>query len=146
MSTIRNATAHTEFWRPPVEDRNLELDARTVVCGHCQSEFVMGARDCHVCGMDRNPQPKSSRVDWDAMRNYLRLPVISNALGVNVASLVAFFVAVVCGIAALVVGAFYQVETVADWQAIQIWRLEWLLAAIACLLVGILLKTRSSEQ
>jgi len=146
MSTLRNATAHAEFWRPPVEDRNLELAARTVVCGHCQSEFVMGARYCHVCGADRNPVPKSSSFDWAAMRSYLRLQVISRALGINVPSLLAFFVAVICGIAALVVGAFYQVETVADWQAIQIWRLEWLLATIACLLIGILLKTRSAAE
>jgi len=146
MSTIRSATAHTEFWRPPVEDRNLELAAHTAVCGNCQSEFVMGARYCHVCGSDRNPQPKSSGVDWAAMRSYLRLPVISQALGINIASLLAFFISVICGIAALVVGAFYQVETVADWQAVQIFRVEWLLAAIACLLIGILLKSRSAAD
>src|SRR5437868_11065373 len=146
MSTIRNATAHTELWRPPVEDRNIELAARTAVCGSCQSEFVMGARYCHVCGNDRNPQPKSSSFGWLAMRNFLRLPVIANAFGINVVSLIAFFAALVCGIAALVVGAFYQVETVADWQAVQIFRVEWLLAAISCLLIAILLKRRSITE
>ena len=80
------------------------------------------------------------------MRSYLRLPVISQALGINIASLLAFFISVICGIAALVVGAFYQVETIADWQAVQIFRVEWLLAAIACLLIGILLKSRSAAD
>jgi len=37
-------------------------------------------------------------------------------------------------------GIIYTAATVLDWQAVQIWRVEWLLAAIGAFLVGILLK------
>lgn len=148
MSTIRNANANAEFWRPPVEElnRNVELASRSAVCASCQSEFVMGARYCHVCGMERNPRPRSGGFDWSIVRKYLRLSIVSDALGVNVASLLALFAGLICVIGALSIGAFYQVETVADWQAIQVWRIEWLLAAILCVLTGMLLRRRRSAD
>jgi hypothetical protein len=34
----------------------------------------------------------------------------------------------------------YTAATVLDWQAVQIWRIEWLLASAAAFLAGILLK------
>lgn len=146
MSNIRNA--HAAFWRPPVEEmnRNVELASRNSLCVHCHSEFVMGARYCHACGAERDPSPKSSGFNWAVIRKYLRLSVMANALGVNIASLLALGAGVICVIGALVVGAFYQVETTADWQAIQIWRVEWLLAAVLCVLTGILLKNRAATR
>jgi hypothetical protein len=35
---------------------------------------------------------------------------------------------------------FFSARTLVDWQAIQLWRIEWLLAAIAAFVVGLLLK------
>jgi len=40
----------------------------------------------------------------------------------------------------LMTGVIYKVETFADWQAVQTWRIEWLLASAVTLLTGILLK------
>src|SRR5579864_1659394 len=96
MSIIRNANA--EFWRPPVEElnRNVELASRSSVCAACQSESVMGARYCHVCGAERNPGPKSRSFDWSILGKYLRLRLVSDALGVNVASLLALVAGILC--------------------------------------------------
>jgi hypothetical protein len=43
-------------------------------------------------------------------------------------------------VGALAVSVFFSVRTMLDWQAIQLWRIEWLLASIAAFLVGMLLK------
>ena len=34
-------------------------------------------------------------------------------------------------VGALTVSVFFSARTVLDWQAIQLWRIEWLLAAVA---------------
>lgn len=147
MSTIRNA-ANADFWRPPIEEmnRNVELASRNSVCPECRSEFVMGARFCHVCGADRSPGSHSSLFNWSVARKYLSFSMISNALGLNTASLVALFAGLICVIGAAVIGAFYQIETVADWQAVQIWRVEWLLGGVLCVLAAILLKNRAVSR
>jgi hypothetical protein len=36
----------------------------------------------------------------------------------------------------------FNPTTLVDWQAIQLWRIEWFLAAIAILLAGLLLKKK----
>ena len=51
-----------------------------------------------------------------------------------------------CLLAAVLTGVFYQVQSVLDWQAIQVWRIQWLLAAIAALLAGLLLRRRDSAR
>jgi hypothetical protein len=45
-------------------------------------------------------------------------------------------------VAALLTGFIFSAATVLDWQAVQLWRIEWLLAAIALFVAGILLKKR----
>jgi hypothetical protein len=37
-------------------------------------------------------------------------------------------------------GFIYKADTLVDWQAIQVWRIEWLLAGCLAMLAGILLK------
>ena len=46
---------------------------------------------------------------------------------------------VVCLGLAAGIGLFYTAQTVLEWQAIQLWRIEFLLAGIAALLAGLLL-------
>ena len=55
------------------------------------------------------------------------------------ASLIAFIVGLACVAGALVVGLL-TARTYVDWQAIQFYRAEWLLAATAAFVAGILLK------
>jgi hypothetical protein len=62
------------------------------------------------------------------------------------ASLIAFFAGLGCLLAAVAVGAIYSVQTLADFQAIQSWRVQWLLAALAAFVAGILLKQAGSVK
>ena len=62
-------------------------------------------------------------------------------LGLPLASLVALVAGVICTLAAIGTGLIYTASTALDWQAVQIWRIGWLLAAVVALLAGILLKT-----
>jgi hypothetical protein len=140
-----------EFWRPPVE----ELHARTAqlssgleleLCERCQSEFVMGARFCHVCGTERNPLLEARVPKWEKMRDYLATMHLPEVLGLgSIGSLIAFALGVVCVITALAQG-LRNPQTLLDWQAVQLWRIQWLLAGIATFLAGILLKKSSSSN
>ena len=56
------------------------------------------------------------------------------------AALVAFTAGVICLLGALGVGLIFSVQTTLDWQAVQVWRIEWLLGATASFLAGLLLK------
>jgi cytosine/uracil/thiamine/allantoin permease len=67
-------------------------------------------------------------------------------LGLPLASVLALFVGVICALAAVGTGLIYTATTVLDWQAVQIWRIEWLLAAIVAFLAGILLKAAGGAK
>jgi hypothetical protein len=140
---IRNTEARAEFWRPPVDSlHRTAADATTEVCARCKTEFVMGSRYCHVCGMDRTPQAQSSRKLWlQKAARVFDMARIRQTLALNNASLVAFGVGLLCILATLMVAIIYSdVKSFSDWQAIQLWRIEWLLAAAASFVAGILLK------
>ena len=74
----------------------------------------------------------------------LHFQEIKGRLGLPTASLVAFAIGLGCVLGALFV-AFLDAKTLVDWQAIQFYRAEWLLAAIASFVVGILLKKTSGD-
>jgi hypothetical protein len=61
-------------------------------------------------------------------------------LGLSLASMIAFVLGVICALAAIGTGLIYTTSTVLDWQAVQVWRIEWLLAAIVALLASILMR------
>ena len=48
-------------------------------------------------------------------------------------------------IVALAMG-LVTVHDISDFEAVQLWRIQWLMAACAAFLVGILLKNRKSEN
>jgi len=56
-------------------------------------------------------------------------------------SLVAFLVGLGCVFAALSVRILYTPQRLVDWQAIQIYCIQWLLGAVVAFAAGILLKT-----
>jgi hypothetical protein len=70
----------------------------------------------------------------------LEFQTVKDWLGLSLASLIAFFAGLGCILAAIAVGLIYSVQSLADFQAIQLWRLEWLLAALVAFVAGILLK------
>ncbi len=128
-----------EYWRPavPVSTRPTPMDVRSrvEVCENCGTEFVVGSRFCHVCGDDRQVVHNSSR--WTEVLDFEN---IKHALGFSTGSLVAFIVGIVCVLAAVATGFIYSANTLVDWQAVQTWRIEWMLAATMAFVAGILLK------
>ena len=66
-------------------------------------------------------------------------------MGLSTASLVAFILGLGCVAGALLVGLL-NAKTLVDWEAIQFYRVEWLLAAVASFAAGLLLKKRSSDE
>ncbi len=136
--------APQEFWRPPVAQPEVAASTLVEVCDRCETEFMVGARFCHVCGADRQAKTASAAEPiWIRALEFLRVlefQSLKDRLGFGTASLVAFFVGLGCILAALAVGVIYSAQTLADFQAIQLWRMEWLLGALVAFVAGILLK------
>ncbi len=144
-------------------------------CSRCSTEFLLGSRFCHSCGQrrpevttvalkeygtslagvwqrisDRSQMLFSdarffwSHVEFPAWLHYLHFHEIQSRIGLSTASLVAFILGIACVAGALSVGLL-TVRTFVDWQAIQFYRAEWLLAATASFVAGILLKKPSGN-
>jgi len=77
--------------------------------------------------------------------HYLHFHEIKRWVGLSTGSLIAFTIGVACIAGALLVGLL-TARTYVDWQAIQFYRAEWLLAATASFVAGILLKKPSSRD
>lgn len=137
-------------------------------CARCGTEFLLGSRFCHSCG-GRRPEAlnDSARTDAAAMAGiwqqgvarvqsvvaefswskipfpswlrYLHFHEIKSWTGLSTASLIAFVIGIGCIAGALLVGLL-TARNFAEWQAIQFYRGEWLLAATASFVAGILLK------
>ena len=118
MSEVAQSTQQ-EFWRPPshrLEQETLVRESAPAMaesCPRCGSEYLLGSRFCHSCG-GRRPEVMSSSAQADA--------------------------AALAGLWQRGVHRIHAAKTLVDWQAIQFYRVEWLLAATASFVVGILLK------
>lgn len=152
MSQVIHDTEQ-EFWVPPAVQAGSVSTTLAEACGHCGSEFMVGARFCHVCGASRQEiaghpaQPLWARyADFLKVLRVLEFHRVKEWLGLPTAALVSFLIGVGCVLAAIAVGVIYSVENLADFQAIQLWRIEWLLAAVAAFLAGILLKRAESPE
>jgi len=143
MSEVIDNTPQ-EFWRPPIVQSETALPAMVDVCDRCQSEFMVGAKFCHDCGAPRQRTLESYPGHmWARSLDWLQVLEFQNVkewLGLSMASLIAFFAGVGCLLAAIAVGMIYSVQNLADFQAIQSWRTQWLLAALVFFVAGILLK------
>lgn len=137
-----------EFWQPPVAHPQ-SLPALENACAGCGSEFMVGARFCHVCGASRATKAATGPVPlWMQPLEFLKaleFQSVKDWLGLSFAALIAFFTGLGCILAAIAVGLIYSVQSLADFQAIQLWRLEWLLAALVAFVAGILLKHAGSR-
>jgi hypothetical protein len=147
--------------------------AMAEACPRCGTEFLLGSRFCHSCG-GRRPEAISStaRADaavlaglwergvskvqfvftsafWSKIKlpswaHYLHFHEIKDRVGLPTLSLIAFVVGMACVAGALLVGLL-TAKTLVDWEAIQYYRAEWLLAATASFVAGILLKKPSQD-
>ena len=138
--------AHQEFWRPPIAQSAVsEMDE---ICRRCGTEFMVGAAFCHICGANRHRAATAAATHW--LRNFDFLHTIEwnkvkSWFGLPLPSLCAFLGGVACLIVALAVG-FTEAKDGGDIQAIQLWRMQWLIAACAAFLVGILFKNSKSAS
>lgn len=142
-------------------------------CPRCGTEFLLGSHFCHSCG-GRRPEAIGSsthanaaalaglwergisrvqsmisgfswgKIKFPSWARYLHFHEIRSWVGLSTGSLVAFVLGLACLAAALLVGLF-AVKTWNDFQAIQYYRAEWLLAATASFVAGILLKKPSHD-
>jgi|SRR5277367_2140071 len=144
-------------------------------CLGCGGEFMIGARFCHACGRPRATTdsalsvPATVNTVWKrgAVRarvwahsasvywreasfpgwlHYLHFHEIKRWIGLPTGALYAFMIGLGCVAGALGVGLFYRASNLAEFQAIQMWRIEWLLAATAAFVAGILLKKSSDDR
>ena len=142
-------------------------------CPRCGTEFLLGSRFCHSCG-GRRPEAISSAARTDAAvlaglwergvhkvesimagfswskitppswAHYLHFHEVKERVGLPTPSLIAFVIGLACVAGALLAGLI-TVKTWNDFQAIQYYRAEWLLAATASFVAGILLKKPSQN-
>jgi hypothetical protein len=142
--------ASQEFWRPPVLPSEGSTGGVAVACVRCGTEFILGARFCHVCGDARVAKVTSGSAqawaEWLEFFKALEFQRVQGWIGLSTASLIAFLVGAGCIVAALTVGLLYSIQNLADFQAIQLWRIEWLLAALVAFVAGILLKRSPSAE
>lgn len=145
MSDIARNT-HQEFWRPPVAAPTAE-SGMAEACRRCGTEFMVGAAFCHICGLGRHQSAPSTGTNWLrhlAFPRALEFGSIKKWFGLPVASLCAFLIGSGFLIVALSMGLM-SVHDYTDFEAIQLWRIQWLMAACASYLAAILLKNRKSE-
>jgi hypothetical protein len=144
-------------------------------CADCGTEFMIGARFCHTCGRrrpvmsiegaDTSATPGLwtrsfawlgswfgslaeawSELSFPGWLHYLHFHEIKRWVGLPTGALIAFMIGLGCVAGALGVSLFYKASTLAEFQAIQMWRIEWLLAATASFVAGILLKKPSDDD
>jgi len=147
MADAAQPTPH-EFWRPPIDavtDESAAHVETTDACSRCGAEFIVSSRFCHACGASR-PGSRQRTRNWQVTVVGVVAGVTrtfagtGERLGLPTAAFVAFLAGVACVLGALGVGLVFSVRTVLDWQAIQMWRIEWLLGAVAMFSAGCLLR------
>jgi hypothetical protein len=150
------------------------VPAMAETCSGCGTEFLLGSRFCHTCGGRRREAVNAqahveaaivaglwkhavsqvqsgvaaipwSRISVPSWLRYLHFHEIKDRIALSTASLIAFVLGIGCIAGALLVGLL-TAKTYVDWQAIQFYRAEWLLAATACFVAGILLKKPSERD
>lgn len=144
MSEVVHNAQH-EYWRPPAAQQSAATPVMVEACDRCGMEFMVGARFCHLCGASRqaqaNPAHERSWTRHLQFQNIMQgLGNATQGLSLATASLFAFGVGMLCLLAVIAVGVIYSVQNLADFQAIQLYRIQWLLAAVAAFVAGILLK------
>jgi len=183
---VREAIGNTQqdFWQAPVVPPNgaetalpIPSQSRAEACAGCGTEFMIGARFCHACGVSRPLADAAAREivsSWDQnlaaakaraasiwcgwivptwrtvsfprWMQYLHFHEIKRWIGLPTASLIAFITGLGCVVGTIGVSVFYKASNLAEFQAIQMWRIEWLLGATAAFVAGILLKPSDKDR
>lgn len=144
-----------EFWRPPAQRPQAVLLAAAVpalaeICTGCSTEFVAGSRFCYLCGAARIAEASAKPMEGTpaGFLRALSFQNVKHSFGLPLPSMIAFLLGLACILAALLVGVVYTVDTLPAFQAVQLWRMEWLLGAAVAFVAAILflLKTNRSQE
>ena len=130
-----------EYWRPSNPDVARLIPQVRGICWRCGMDYSPGARYCSFCGGARealSAEPTPIRPESPVVKKRAKLW----RAGLSLPSFVCLAAALVFAFAAVLTGVVYRQDTLVDWQAVQTWRIEWLLGAIVALLAGILLKKK----
>jgi ribosomal protein L37E len=119
-----------------------EQTVRHDLCNNCGAEFVVDSPYCRMCGRARDGAARAKKSRWQAFDFYH----LRRHLGLTIGAMVCFLAGVLCVGAAVATGFIYTASTLVDWQAIQTWREEWLLAGVVAFLCGILLNGRKTTH
>jgi ribosomal protein L37E len=139
MAEVADQVQH-DFWRPPMTaSKAVIIPERSASCHRCGTEFIVSSLYCHACGAGR-PELRVSGARSLQVPGLAELASLGERLGLTAPALIAFLVGVLCVAGAVIVSVFFSARTALDWQAIQLWRIEWLLAAVAAFVAGCLLK------
>lgn len=133
-------SAQEEFWQPPL---NPTGSVDSGACRRCGTELLPGAAFCHICGTNRHRGVPAAPT-WIRYASALRILEFSNLkrwLGLPVPALCAFLLGVAFLVFALATGLVN-----AEFEAIQLWRIQWLVAACAAFVAGILLNGRGRDK
>ena len=133
--------AQNEFWRPPIAVSGVALSqGLSETCDRCGTEFIVSSRFCHACGTARPDAHESRAIEIPGLSE---LAALGERFGLTKPALAAFLFGVFCLLGAFSVGIIFTARTALDWQAIQLWRIEWLLGSIAAFAAGSLLRKSS---
>lgn len=134
-------TATDDYWRPA--NSEAERHARPFlfanVCSRCGMDYTVGARYCHFCGNLRYPLPETETGKQEESGKGWR-----QRLGLTLPSLMLFVIGATC--LAVVLGMAVIPPTprnLAEVNSIQFARIDWLLAAVASMLGGLVLKKKA---
>jgi hypothetical protein len=139
----QNYEERQEFWKPVVahrEEKQAAVSTAEQICPNCGSDYVIGSRFCHICGADRHINLADRTPSY--ITTWFDFVGLRDALGQSTASLIALILGCACLIAAALTGFLFNATTLLDWQAVQLWRIEWLLGASAMFVAGVLLKKK----
>jgi hypothetical protein len=109
---------------------------------------MVGAAFCHICGSGRHRSREATGVSWTRHFGFLQaieFGRVKGWMGLPFPSLCAFVVGIACLLAALGVG-MVSVHDVSDFEAVQLWRIQWLMVACAAFLIGILFKNQRADS
>jgi hypothetical protein len=145
MATAAGSTSQ-EYWRPSNPDVARVVTSIRGTCRRCGTDYSGGARYCHLCGAARDLRRDDDIPQPEALQQASLTEASHAKLGLSVACTAFLAIGIACALAAALTGVVYKEDTLVDWQAVQAWRIEWLLAAMAALLAGILLKKKNGSS
>jgi ribosomal protein L37E len=131
MATAAGSTSQ-EYWRPSNPEVARVVTSIRGTCRRCGTDYPVGARYCHACGSARDLRRGELELAAETSQDVNSVGS-ARMFGLSVPCLVFLGLGVIFAVAAALTGVIYREDTLVDWQAVQLWRIEWLLAAVASL-------------